>query len=43
VQRIAWPLAGLGRPFPGMNPAARHLYRRDHKVVAIAFYLAAVA
>jgi hypothetical protein len=26
-----------------LNLAARHLYRRDHRVVAVAFYLAAVA
>jgi hypothetical protein len=42
VQGIARPLAVLGLPFIGLNLAARHLYRRDHKVVAIAFYLAAV-
>jgi hypothetical protein len=43
VQGIARPLAVLGLPFIGLNVAARHLYRRDHKVVAVAFYLAAVA
>jgi serine/threonine protein kinase len=43
VQGIARPLAVLGLPFIGLNLAARHLYRRDHKVVAVAFYLAAVA
>jgi protein kinase-like protein len=43
VQGIARPLAVLGLPFAGLNLAARHLYRRDHKVVAVAFYLAAVA
>jgi hypothetical protein len=43
VEGIARPLAVLGLPFAGLNLAARHLYRRDHKVVAVAFYLAAVA
>ncbi|MEO6213445.1 MAG: serine/threonine-protein kinase [Vicinamibacterales bacterium] len=42
VQGIARPLAVLGLPFIGLNLAARHFYRRDHKVVAVAFYLAAV-
>ena len=43
VQGIARPFAVLGLPFVGLNLAARHLYRRDHKAVAVAFYLAAVA
>ena len=43
VEGIARPLAVLGLPFVGLNLAARHLYRRDHKAVAVAFYLAAVA
>ena len=43
VHGIARPLAVLGLPFVGLNLAARHLYRRDHKVVAVACYLAAVA
>jgi hypothetical protein len=43
VHGIARPFAALGLPFVGLNLAARHLYRRDHKVVAVAFYLAAVA
>ena len=43
VEGIARPLAVLGLPFIGLNLAARHLYRRDHKAVAVAFYLAAVA
>jgi hypothetical protein len=43
VQGVVRPLAVLGLPFVGLNLAARHLYRRDHKVVAVAFYLAAVA
>ena len=32
----------LGLPFAGLNAAAHHLYRRDHKAVAVAFFLAAV-
>ena len=43
VQGIGPPLVVLGLPFLGLNLAARRLYRRDHKVVAVAFYLAAVA
>ncbi len=43
VEGIARPFAVLGLPFVGLNLAARHLYRRDHKAVAVAFYLAAVA
>ena len=43
VQGVARPFAVLGLPFVGLNLAARHLYRRDHKTVAVAFYLAAVA
>ena len=43
VHGILAPVAVLGVPFAGLNLAARHLYRREHKVVAVAFYLAAVA
>jgi len=43
VQGIVRPVAVLGLPFVGLNLAARHLSRRDHKVVGVAFYLAAVA
>jgi hypothetical protein len=43
VHGVFGPVAVLGLPFAGLNLAARHLYRREHKVVAIAFYLAAVA
>ena len=43
VHGIARPIAVLGLPFIGLNAAARLLYRREHKVVAVAFYLAAVA
>ena len=42
VRGIARPLLVLGLPFAGLNAAARHLYRRDHKAVAVAFFLAAV-
>jgi serine/threonine protein kinase len=43
VEGIAVPVAVLGLPFIGLNAAAQLLYRREHKVVAIAFFLAAVA
>ena len=43
VEGIVRPFAVLGLPFAGLNLAARHLYRRDHKAVAVAFCLAAVA
>ena len=42
VHGVARPLAVLGLPFVGLNLAAHLLYRRDHKAVAVAFYLAAV-
>jgi hypothetical protein len=43
VDGIVRPILVLGLPFAGLNVAARHLHRRDHRVVAVAFYLAAVA
>jgi serine/threonine protein kinase len=43
VQGVLRPLAVLGLPFVGLNAAARLVYRRDHKAVAIAFCLAAVS
>jgi len=43
VPGVARPFAVLGLPFVGLNLAARHLYRRDHRAVAVAFSLAAVA
>lgn len=43
VEGVARPLAVLGLPFVGLNAAARLLYRRDHKAVAVAFALGAVA
>ena len=42
VRGVAGPLLVLGLPFAGLNVAAHHLYRRDHKAVAVAFFLAAV-
>jgi serine/threonine protein kinase len=42
VDGLAQPLAVLGLPFVGLNAAAALLYRRDHKAVAVAFYLGAV-
>jgi serine/threonine protein kinase len=42
VDGLAQPLAVLGLPFIGLNAAAALLYRRDHKAVAVAFYLGAV-
>jgi serine/threonine protein kinase len=42
VQGITPPLAVLGLPLVGLNAAAHLLYRRNHKAVAVAFYLAAV-
>ena len=42
VQGVGRPLLVLGLPFVGLNAAAHHLYRRDHKAVAVAFFLAAV-
>ena len=43
VSGLVQPLLVLGLPFAGLNLAARWLHRRDHKAVAVAFYLAAVA
>jgi hypothetical protein len=43
VEGVARPFAVLGLPFLGLNAAAHLLYRREHKAVAVAFYLAAVA
>jgi hypothetical protein len=42
VRGVGRPLLVLGLPFVGLNAAAHHLYRRDHKAVAVAFCLAAV-
>ena len=43
VAGVVRPLLVLGLPFAGLNAAAHHLYRRDHKAVAVAFLLAAVS
>ena len=43
VHGVARPFAVLALPFVGLNAAAHLLYRRDHKAVAIAFYLSAIA
>jgi serine/threonine protein kinase len=43
VEGVLRPLGVLGLPFVGLNAAARLLYRRDHKAVAVAFCLAAVS
>jgi hypothetical protein len=40
---VARPFVVLALPFIGLNAAAHLLYRRDHKAVAIAFALGAVA
>jgi serine/threonine protein kinase len=42
VEGLAPPFAVLGLPFIGLNAAAALLHRRDHRMVAVAFYLAAV-
>ena len=42
VDGVARPFLVLALPFAGLNAAAHLLYRRDHKAVAVAFYLAAV-
>lgn len=43
VDGITLPFIVLGVPFLGLNAAAHLLYRRDHRAVAVAFYLGAVA
>ena len=42
VNGVLQPFAVLALPFIGLNVAAHHLYRKDQKAVAVAFYLAAV-
>jgi len=39
VEGVAGPLLYLGVPFVGLSVAAHQLYRREHKVVAVAYYL----
>lgn len=41
VQGIAEPFLVLAVPFVGLNAAGHLLYRRDHKAVAVAFFLGA--
>jgi serine/threonine protein kinase len=43
VRGLARPAAVLALPFLGLNLAARSLYRREHKAVAVAFYLGGVS
>ncbi len=43
VDGIMFPFLVLGLPFIGLNVAAHWLYQREHKAVAVAFYLGAVA
>ena len=42
VSGVFRPFVVLALPFMGLNLAAHHLYRRDQKAVAVAFYLAAI-
>ena len=42
VNGVIRPFGVLALPFIGLNVAAHHLYRKDQKAVAVAFYLAAV-
>jgi len=42
VDGVLRPFGVLALPFIGLNVAAHHLYRKDQKAVAVAFYLAAV-
>jgi hypothetical protein len=43
VRGIARPAVVLAVPFAGLNLAAHHLFKRDHKAVAVAFYLGAIS
>jgi hypothetical protein len=43
VQGLGRPFIVLAVPFIGLNLAAHHLFRRDHKAVAIAFYLGGIS
>lgn len=43
VHGVSGPFIVLLLPFIGLNAAALLLYRRDHKAVAVAFFLGAVA
>jgi hypothetical protein len=43
VRGLARPVGVLGVPFVGLNLAAHHLFNREHKAVAVAFYLGGVS
>lgn len=43
VDGVLLSLLVLALPFAGLNAAAHFLQRKDHKAVAVAFYLAAIA
>ena len=43
VDGVLRPFVVLALPFAGLNAAAHFLYRKDHKAVAVAFYLGATA
>jgi predicted Ser/Thr protein kinase len=43
VHGVARPFLVLALPFIGLNAAAHLLYHREHKAVAVAFYLSAIA
>ncbi len=42
VEGLVRPLVFLGLPLAGLNLAARLLYRREHRAVAVAYYLGGV-
>jgi serine/threonine protein kinase len=42
VSGLVWPFVVLGVPFLGLNIAGHWLYNREHRAVAVAFYLAGV-
>jgi serine/threonine protein kinase len=43
VRGLGQPFVVLALPFAGLNLAAHHLFARDHKAVAIAFYLGGIS
>jgi predicted Ser/Thr protein kinase len=42
ISGLAKPFVVLGLPFLGLTVVAHHLYRREHRAVAVAFYLGGV-
>ncbi|MBI2841218.1 MAG: protein kinase [Acidobacteria bacterium] len=42
VRGVVRPFLVLGLPFLGLNTAAEYLYRRQHRAVAVAFFLAGI-